>query len=386
MSTRVSFADLLKKGAEKDKQKVNEKTKSLTSEEQAQQSTPPTPLTQPTTGTLDTPPTPPTKKHILPVSPERDYAKVANSIVREAVAQGSFIGKSKQIYDFLYLQTRGAIQPKRSVRITKANLMRKSDIGSERTLLKNLSHLKSIGLLKITEFDGQHEGNEYEVFLPEEVQPTPLTPPTPQQSRYSLQKVGTLPTVESVVSGVGQTFENKDTYDDAKTFFKDNRSDDERSLTKFAEKLDKASRKLTGKGISPNDAEKWGKLAELLILELEIAARNTKSISSVPAFLTEVLRRRLILNQEEKSKPRSNKTGQKKPKWVDVGKNYDDVESSYNPITGEYDIKPLDEAGKTKALELVIEANSEGGNDFLEDLKKWYLPEDWEWLLRNIGK
>lgn len=63
-----------------------------------------TPPTPPTTPTPRRPPTPPT-----PVAPERDFAKVANSIVREAVAGGYFTGKSKQLYDFLYSRTRGAI-------------------------------------------------------------------------------------------------------------------------------------------------------------------------------------------------------------------------------------------------------------------------------------
>ena len=67
-----------------------------------------------------------------------------------------------------------------------------------------------------------------------------------------------------------------------------------------------------------------------------------------------------------------------------MGKTVDDVESSYNPETGEYDIKPLDEAGKSKALELVREAQAEGG-DFLKDLKKWYLPEDWKWLMKELS-
>jgi hypothetical protein len=379
MSARVSFADLLKKGAEKDKQKVDEKITSSTSKEKVNKPTPPTP------GTQRTPPTPPTIKTDQPISPERDYTKVANSIIREAVAQGLFIGKSKQIYDFLYSQTRGSIQPKRSVRITKNNLMRGSDIGSERTLLKNLAHLKSVGLIKITEFDGQHGGNEYEVYLPEESHPTPPTPPTSRQSPYVPQKVGRVPPVESEVGGVGQPVENKTIYDTAKTFFKDNLNDDDKAFVIFAQKMDEASQKLTGKKINPNEAEKWGKLAELLVLELELAARNTTGISSVPAFLTEVLRRRLILNQEEKKQSRASKSDQKKPNWIEVGKADDDVESSYNPETGEYNIKPLDEAGKSKALEFVREAKAEWGEDFLEDLKKWYLPEDWEWLMKELS-
>jgi hypothetical protein len=47
----------------------------------------------------------------VPVSPARDYTKVANSIRREAVPAGLFKGKSKQLYDALYGLTRGAVVP-----------------------------------------------------------------------------------------------------------------------------------------------------------------------------------------------------------------------------------------------------------------------------------
>lgn len=139
MSSRVSFADLLKAGAEKDKQRLNLKL---------------------------APPAPTDSK---PAAPEKDFTRVANSIIREAVPDGLFIGKSKQIYDYLYSITRGAVQPTRSVRVTKTNLMRSADIGAERTLRKNLAHLQSLGLIKITELVGQRYGNEYETFLPEEI-------------------------------------------------------------------------------------------------------------------------------------------------------------------------------------------------------------------------
>jgi endonuclease III-like uncharacterized protein len=329
------------------------------------------------------------KKKDLPISPERDFQKVPNSVTREAVPAGFFRGKSKQVWDYLWSISRGAIKPSRTVSRTRKQIKDGAGLGSMVTVDAAIQHLQSIGLIKVNQSIGSYSGNEYEIFSPEEVQDSYSSIPSISNisSNTSLaQKVDILDAPESGISRETQSIENKDAYDAPKTFFKDNLNDDDRTFAVFAKKFEEASRKFTGKGTGPNDAEKWGKLAELLILELELAARNTKSISSVPAFLTEVLRRRLILNQEEKSQPRSNKTGQKKPNWVDVGKNYDDVENSYNPITGEYDIKPLDEAGKTKALELVFEANLEDGDDFLEDLKKWYLPEDWEWLLQNIER
>jgi hypothetical protein len=42
-----------------------------------------------------------------------------------------------------------------------------------------------------------------------------------------------------------------------------------------------------------SEKEKLGELAELLATELKIAAARTSNVSSIPAFLTEHLRRRL---------------------------------------------------------------------------------------------
>jgi hypothetical protein len=44
---------------------------------------------------------------LQPISPVRDFTKVANSITREAIPAGIFKGKSKQLYDYLYSATRG---------------------------------------------------------------------------------------------------------------------------------------------------------------------------------------------------------------------------------------------------------------------------------------
>jgi hypothetical protein len=56
--------------------------------------------------------------------------------------------------------------------------------------------------------------------------------------------------------------------------------------------LKQAAREITGRESSPAEAERWQELGELLATELKIAAGRT-TVSSVPAFLTEHLRRRL---------------------------------------------------------------------------------------------
>lgn len=270
------------------------------------QTSQPTPRTSPTSRTTATPRTartPPTT-----VAPERDYHKVANSIVREAVAGGYFTGKSKQLYDFLYSRTRGAVVPVRSVRITKPKLMKGSGIGSERTLLKNVAHLKAIGLIEVNVTDGEHGGNEYVVFLPEEVnlpiEPTPRTPPTPptaDEGRHAPQKVGGVPPVESGVRDVGSGPTESTTSEDAKTLSlrrSERNDDDDAALAGLVARLKIAAKEITGREVSTGERERWNDLAEVLVTELKIAAART-TVSSVPSFLSEHLRRRLFKKDKQ---------------------------------------------------------------------------------------
>jgi hypothetical protein len=228
-----------------------------------------------------------------PVAPERDFTRVANSIVRDAVAGGHFTGKSKQLYDYLYLRTRGAIKPVRTASLTKPEMMKGAGIGAEKTLLKNVAHLKSIGLIKVDYTDGSHKGNNYEVLLPEEIGlpalrtlPTLRTPPDVPTDQPPV------PPVETTVRDVRQMPLESTTYAPSKTSFKtkEEGTDDDARARRFVARLIEVEKELTGK-TSTND-EKWDDLAELLITELKIAAART-TVSNVPAFLTEHLRRRL---------------------------------------------------------------------------------------------
>ena len=90
------------------------------------------------------------------------------------------------------------------------------------------------------------------------------------------------------------------------------RADDEAYALLFS-RLREAVRDLTGRDSTPAEAERWGELAELLVTELKIAAGRTGSVSSVPAFLTEHLRRRLWKKDkrqvEEEGKSAANSQG-----------------------------------------------------------------------------
>jgi hypothetical protein len=68
---------------------------------------------------------------------------------------------------------------------------------------------------------------------------------------------------------------------------------DDEAYAQMNFRLRQAVRDVTGRESTPADAERWSELADLLITELKIAAGRTGSVSSVPAFLTEHLRRRL---------------------------------------------------------------------------------------------
>jgi hypothetical protein len=249
-------------------------------------------LTQPPTthATALTPPTAPTPLTPPTAAPSRDFAKVANSIVRQAVPSGAFSGKSKQLYDYLYAKTRGAVVPKRSVRMTKTAIMKGSHIGSERTMYKNLKRLEASGLVQVRTIAGEQGGSEYTILLPEEV--TPLTPPTDAtHTTHTDHKVVTPLTAESGVSGVSLSAIESTVSSDVKTSFKTiEKNIDDEAMRRLVETFLQAERELTGKN-SANEFQ-WGELAEILITELKIAAGRT-TVSNVPAFLAEHLRRRL---------------------------------------------------------------------------------------------
>jgi hypothetical protein len=233
----------------------------------------------------------------VPIAPARDYTKVANSIVREAVPAGIFGGKSKQLYDYLYSLTRGAIVPRRSVRIPKDRLMKGSGIGSEVTLRTNLGKLSAAGLVVERVYAGTHGGNEYVVSLPEEAAQTGTTPPTPSsgsrdssssQFREGVEGAEGTPSSASL-SGIESAGSSQ-----GKTSFKTNtENNDDEAFARFTQIIQSAAKEITGKRVSVSEREKLGELAELLATELKIAAARTSNVSSIPAFLTEHLRRRL---------------------------------------------------------------------------------------------
>jgi hypothetical protein len=238
----------------------------------------------------------------LPVSPSRDFTKVANSIGREAVPAGLFTGKSKQLYDCLYSLTRGAVAPTRTIRISRPKLMKKAGIGARVTFDANVERLVMVGLVQVRQIAGEHEGNEYTVLLPEELSQSSMASLTSQTSLTShAQKLvrlvrletsqtrHTLSPLNSTVSALPKTF--------IKTIEK---NDDDEAFADFLAALKKASKEITGREVSASEKQNWAVLADVLVAELKMAAGRTE-VSSVPAFLAEHLRRRLWKRRQKET-------------------------------------------------------------------------------------
>lgn len=303
-----------------------------------------------------------------PIAPDRDFNRRANILEREALPNGLFPGASKAIYDALYLRTIGSINPKRTVQATRKELMKWSNIKNIKTINVHLKKLKDLKLIGVTNFTGEQTGSHYEVFLPVGHSPDQTQTTQTEGKPKVNQKTDPDPDQKMVWVGSGENTEIKEVIGSPNTSLKTNTIDDE-GFAEFIEKFQAVSKEMTGKKLSKRESQNLGKLADLLILELKAAARRTDGVSSVPAFLTEVLRRQFFAARQSSSssaKPARAKTDT-------VGK----------PAASAYEIKPLDEPGRAAALEQLREF---ADDEFLQDFRKWYTPEDWEYLIEALKK
>lgn len=269
---------------------------------------------RPSRGSRPSTPSSPAPSPEQSIAPERDFARVANSIIREAVPAGVFAGKRKQLYDFLYSLTRGAVVPKRTIRIAKDKLMAGASIGSEVTLRTHLTHLRSAGLIDERVIPGAHGGNEYTVFLPEEIvtkgDETPSRGSRGSRATNPPQFLEGLEALETRGSRGGLSSSESDIYEAPNTFFKTyGENDDDDEFARFVEIFREARRSLTGGAVAQDERERWAELARLIVAELREAASKTEVVSSVPAFLTAHLRRRFAQPSQPSARKGGGKTG-----------------------------------------------------------------------------
>jgi hypothetical protein len=232
------------------------------------------------------------------LAPQRDFNKRANSIEREALPQGMFPGSSKKLWDAVYFRTRGAIHPAMEIQATKRDLMAWSGIKNIKTIESHIRYFLTAKLMTRSGENGDAAGYRYGVVMLEEIPiPSPTipnqhgdTPPHP----ISNQKTVMGGDQKTVMVGEGKAVDYKDTYVEPKTSFKTNteRSDDDAALAGLTAAFKDLTKEITGRDLSLAENDRWRELAEVLAAELRIAAART-TVSSVPAFLAEHLRRRL---------------------------------------------------------------------------------------------
>jgi hypothetical protein len=301
------------------------------------------------------------------IAPEKDFNKRANILEREALPNGFFPGASKAIYDALYLRTIGSVNPKRSVQATRKDLMKWSGIKNIKTIDTHLKKLKELNLIDVTNFIGEHTGAHFEVFLPEKYNPD-QTYTKGNPDHY--QKLGRDPYQKLVWVGLGNPPENKG-LSESLILYKDIEKNDDEPFGKMNATLAKVAEKISGKKLQKSDAEKLNEVAEILAMELEIAVARTKSVSNVPAFLTEHLKRRLL-----NTSTKSAKIKLKAEQSAKAGKSEETIE--------EYKAESLTKEGRTAVLKTMLEYIEKGQNAFVMNQQDSYTNEDWNWLMEKL--
>ena len=129
----------------------------------------------------------------------------------------------------------------RIFRKTHKEIQKGAGIGSRNTIIDGVRHLVSIGLVKVTSSVGVSDGNEYEIFTPDETGYTGIsgisgiisiigTSGTTDSSSITETSQNLVIPVQplSGISGITQLSENKTIYDDTKTSLKtiENHDDD----------------------------------------------------------------------------------------------------------------------------------------------------------------
>jgi hypothetical protein len=174
-----------------------------------------------------------------------------------------------KVFDQLYRLIQGFNLAERQIRIEV--LRQRTGYNSDKTIRSALAGLEAKGVIARS---GHRNSPGGEVFRILSYSGTPVL-------QYRSTPVKSTPVLESKFTGV------------LNTDLKDNLNDDDEAYASLLSNLRGAVKELTGRDSPPTDAERWGELAQLLVTELKIAAGRTDAVSSVPAFLTEHLRRRL---------------------------------------------------------------------------------------------
>lgn len=193
------------------------------------------------------------------IVPDSRFYKKANE-ASDRLDRNLTAAESK-VFDQLLRLTVGHNKDERQVRISV--LQQRTGYGSDKTVRTALAGLEAKGVIARIGRPNNPGGDTYRI-LSYSGTGVPEYRSTPAESTRS-----------TAVKFTGEL----------KTDLKEQTTDDE--LRRAFAPLLEAARKLTGR-----EASDWGEVAEVLAAELKIAAGRT-TVSSVPAFLAEHLRRRL---------------------------------------------------------------------------------------------
>src|SRR4029079_2560929 len=167
---------------------------------------------------------------------------------------------------------------------------------TEVTLRSNLNRLRTIGLVETLEMRGVHGGNEYTIYIPDEIisGATGSRPSRDSRPTISSQKLEGLEGLETRGTIVGLTSEFEGGSPEANTLFKTTTDDDDGTgLRGFTSEVEKAAMELV-RGplpVTQQERERWIECGKTLAEELHKIGMRTGTVSSVPALLNAHLRR-----------------------------------------------------------------------------------------------
>ena len=306
-----------------------------------------TPVLTPVSTPVQTPVTTPVSTGVSPES----YAQSSSASLGFSLPEAKFESENKdkqpyldathtaseqRIYSVMYRETLSKGQRDRHFGFKE--LCVKTGIRSDRTIRRALDGLQEkLSVEIISYFHGNPLGPRYRVYDPKEIlrrRKTAGIEIDPQSKRivstgvdtgvptgvgtgaqtgvatggktYGSTPAETTPVTPVLSTGVNKYRNLSDgaSHPGAASSSNQNRrtDDDDEAFADFVSLLRENAKEITGREPSAAEATKWRELAEVLITELRIAAGRT-TVSSVPAFLAEHLRRRLWKLENRKQPP-----------------------------------------------------------------------------------
>lgn len=267
---------------------------------------------------------PATKKHRRAVKPQEEAVEEPAAEVFVSV-DATHTASEKIVYSHMYRETVSKGRPEGH--FGPALLMKLSGIRSRNTVHKALYGLiEKLSVEKVGESLGNPFGPRYRVYGPQEIVrrrkaagmvidhqtkritergtipagipagipasiPDGIPSGYPKNWDRGIPKIGIvgIPNFGILLNKENNTDENYPAEGSSSNRLGGN---DDEAFAGFVELMCKTSEEVTGRGPASAERDRWLELAEVLSTELKIAAGRT-SVSSVPAFLAEHLRRRL---------------------------------------------------------------------------------------------